>query len=104
MQTGKQIYLARKYCMKYVDFIKIFTHANPLIMKKCRIQRKSRLSESKNTQEKEICDKTTECKDALSNIKNNKSPGLDCLGDEFYKSLFFILIGFLFYGVLLTCF
>ena len=59
-----------------------------------------------NTQDKEFCDKLPtldECKDAVLNMKNNKSPGLDCLPSEFYKC-FWNLIGPLFYEVLLTVF
>ena len=59
-----------------------------------------------NTQDKEFCDKLPtldECKDAVLNMKNNKSPGLDGLPSEFYKC-FWNLIGPLFYEVLLTVF
>ena len=57
-----------------------------------------------NTQDKEIYDKLTtldECKDAVLNMKNKKSPGLDGLPSEFYKC-YWNLKGPLFYEVLLT--
>ena len=59
-----------------------------------------------NTQDKEMCYKLPtldEWKDAVLNMKNNKSPGLDGLLSEFYKC-FWNLIGPLFYEVLFTVF
>ena len=59
-----------------------------------------------NIQDKEFCDKLPtldECKDAVLNMKNNKSPGLDGPPSEFYKC-FWNLTGPLFYEVLLTVF
>ena len=44
-----------------------------------------------------------ECKEAVFNMKNNKSPGLDGLPCEFYKC-FWNIIGSLFYEVLLSVF
>lgn len=59
-----------------------------------------------NNSEKEYCDSLPtidECADAVNNLKNNKSPGLDGIPAEFYKC-FWKTIGPLFYEVLLSIF
>ena len=59
-----------------------------------------------NDQEKKFCDSLPtidECTDAVNNLKNNKSPGLDGLPGEFYKC-FWKTIKPLFYDVLLCVF
>ena len=56
--------------------------------------------------DKELCENfpaIEECKDAVMNLKNNKSPGLDGLPGEFYKC-FWSDISALFYEVLICVF
>ena len=57
-----------------------------------------------NDQEKKFCDSLPtidKCTDAVNNLKNNISPGLDGLPGEFYKC-FWKTIKPLFYDVLLN--
>ena len=92
--------------MKCALSMRIYIQVNILMMKMSPLICKMLTCPKLNDQEKKFCDSLPtihECTDAVNNLKNNKSPGLDGLPGEFYKC-FWKTIKPLFYDVLLCVF
>lgn len=86
-------------------FYKIYMQANLLMIMILHVCKTS-IAQKINDCERNsfyILPTIDECTDAVHNLKNNKSPGLDGFPGEFYKSLWKI-IGPLFYDMLLCIF